>query len=120
MTADLFHIGHLRAIRQAYKKCDYLIIGLLDCSSYKKPIIPFKERKEILEALPEVCEVRRQTSLKPNLEHCDFVFSGDGFEPDEKKSAEKHGCKTVKIKYYNGQTTTKIKEKISRLYAHKR
>lgn len=120
MTADLFHIGHLKAIRQAYKKCDYLIIGLLDCPSYKKPIIPFKERKEILEALPEVGEVRRQKSLKPNLNNCNFVFSGDGFEPDEIKSAEKYNCKPVKIKYYDGQTTTKIKEKVSRLYPHKR
>ena len=120
MTGDLFHIGHLKAIRQAYKKCDYLIIGLLNCPKYKKPIIPFKERKEILEALPEVCEVREQRSLKPNLEGCDYVFSGDGFEPEEIECAKNYGCKPVKIKYYDGQTSTKIKKKISRLYSNKR
>jgi len=120
MTADLFHIGHLRAIRQAYKKCDYLIIGLLNCPKYKKPIISFKERKEILEALPEVCEVRGQKSLKPNLKGCDYIFSGDGLEPEEIECAKKYDCKLIKIKYYNGQSTTKIKEKISRLHLNKR
>jgi len=97
-----------------------LVIGLLDCPQYKKTIIPYRERKEILEALPEVCEVRRQTTLKPNLRDCHLIFSGDGFESDEIKSAEKYHCKPVNLKYYDGQTTTKIKKKISRLYSDKR
>lgn len=114
MTADLFHIGHLRAIRQAKKKCDLLIIGLLDCPKYKKTIIPFKERKEILEALPEVDGVVRQKSLKMDLKGVDLVFSGDGFEKEEMEQIKKFGCKAVKIKYYKGQSTSSIKRLLTK------
>ena len=114
-SADLFHIGHLKAVRKARKRCDYLIIGLLDFPKYKKTIIPYKERKEILEALPEVDEVVRQKSFKMNLFGVDKVFSGDGFEEEELKQIKKYGCKAVKIGYFKGQSTTKIKKLCSSL-----
>lgn len=119
-TFDLFHIGHLRAIKKCASKCDYLIIGLLDFPDYKKTIIPYSERKEIVKSIPFVKEVRKQKSLKMNLKGIDLVFSGDGFEPEEIESINKQGCKAVNIGYYAGQSTTKIKEKISRLYLNKR
>lgn len=112
MTADLFHVGHLRAIRQARKKCFTLVIGLLDCPKYKKTIIPYKERKEILEALPEVDKVVRQTSLKIKYKNFNKLFSGDGFEKDEIESSKDK--ELVKLKYYKGQSTTKIKNKVCR------
>jgi cytidyltransferase-like protein len=112
MNADLLHIGHLRAIRQARKNCKYLIIGLLDCSKYKKTIIPYKQREELLKALPEVNEVRRQTSLSMNLNGVDVVFSGDGFEPQELKAIKKYNCNIVHLKYCGLTSTTKIKQKI--------
>lgn len=110
MTADLFHVGHLRAIEKAKKKCDYLIIGLLDFPEYKKTIIPYEERKEILEALPEVDRVVRQKSFKMNLKRVNLVFSGDGFEKEEIEQIKKYGCKAVNIGYYKKQSTTKIKK----------
>jgi glycerol-3-phosphate cytidylyltransferase len=110
MTADLFHVGHLRAIRQAKKKCDYLVIGLLDCPTYKKTIIPYWERKEILEALPEVDKVVRQTSLKIKYK-CDVIFSGDGFDKEEMIN----GVKLIPLKYYKHQSTTNIKKLCSKL-----
>jgi len=114
MTADLFHIGHLRAIRKAKKRCDLLVIGLLDCPEYKKTVIPFKERKEILEALPEVDYVVRQKSLKMNLEGVDLVFSGDGFEKEEMEQIKAYKCKAVNIGYYKGQSTTAIKKLLTK------
>ena len=50
---DLFHIGHLNILRNAKSMCDKLIVGvstdeLLFEYKKKKPIIPFKERLEIV------------------------------------------------------------------------
>lgn len=120
MTADLFHIGHLRAIRQAKSKCDWLTVGLLDYPAYKKTVIPYKERKEILEALPEIDEVVKQSSLKMKLKGFNRVFSGDGFEAEELAEIKKYNCRAVKIDYYEKQSTTKIKYAISRLHFNQR
>lgn len=109
MTADLFHIGHLRAIRQCKKYCDYLVVGLLDCPKYKKTIIPYNQREEILLALPEVDLVVKQKTLKMKLKGIDYVFSGDGWEADELKEIQKYGCKAVNIDYCEEQSTSKIK-----------
>jgi glycerol-3-phosphate cytidylyltransferase len=53
---DLFHVGHLNAIRAAKEMCEHLIVGVstdehvMDYKK-KKPVIPFNERFEILEAI---------------------------------------------------------------------
>ena len=59
---DLFHVGHLKVIKEAKKLGDKLVIGInSDDSRFKfcgrRPIIPQKERKEILEAIRYVDEV---------------------------------------------------------------
>lgn len=117
-SCDLFHVGHLRAIRQCAKK-GRVIVGLLDCPSYKKTVIPYEERKEILEALPEVEQVVKQVSLdfSENLKKFkpDFVASGDGFEEVELKAIKNSECETLNISYYDGQSTKKIKRKIAEL-----
>lgn len=118
MTADLFHIGHLRAIRQC-ARYGKVVIGLLDCPAYKETIIPYRERKEILEALPEVEKITKQTSLdfSENLRKFkpDFVASGDGFEEIELKAIKNFGCEILNISYCDGQSTKKIKKKIIEL-----
>ena len=88
------------------------MVGLLDCPEYKQTIIPYKERKEILEAIPEIDDIVRQTSLEMDLDGVDVVFSGDGFEKEEMECIKKAGAKAVNIGYYKPQSTTKIKEKI--------
>ena len=65
---DLFHIGHLNILRRAKEQCDYLIVGvstdeLVESYKNKKPIIPYEERRSIVEAIRYVDEVVPQTSL---------------------------------------------------------
>lgn len=59
---DMFHIGHLNILKKAKACCDYLIVGistdeLVEHDKNKRPIIPFKDRCEIVEAIRYVDEV---------------------------------------------------------------
>ena len=59
---DMFHIGHLNILRRAKDMCDYLIVGvstdkLVQSYKHKTPIIPYEERKAIVEACRYVDEV---------------------------------------------------------------
>ena len=116
MSADLFHVGHLRAIRKC-AKIGNVTVGLLSdelIEQYKgeKPIISFEQRKEILEALPEVFVVVKQDSMLPNLTGMDYLASGDGFEKEEINSADEYGCALFNFEYDKEQSSTKIKDKL--------
>jgi len=62
---DMFHIGHLNILRRAKEQCDFLIVGvstdeLVQHDKNKAPIIPFKERCQIIEAVKYVDKVVSQ------------------------------------------------------------
>jgi glycerol-3-phosphate cytidylyltransferase len=59
---DMFHIGHLHLLKKAKNHCEYLIVGistdeLVQSYKNKTPIIPFKDRLEIIESLQFVDKV---------------------------------------------------------------
>ena len=124
MSADILHIGHLRAIRFCVEK-GKVIIGLLTdkvIEDYKeKPVVPFEQRKELLEALPEVYKVIRQDSLRPNLVGMDYLASGDGFEEEEIDAAKQYRCELLHINLKSEKegdklfSSTEIKNKIKEL-----
>lgn len=67
---DLFNYGHVRAIEDAKKQGDWLIIGLNSDNlirRYKErePILPYKQRKAILEAIKWVDEVIPMDCFSP-------------------------------------------------------
>lgn len=120
MTADLIHVGHLNAIRHCLKQGE-LYIGLLTDTAIKeyrgaRPIIPYKQRKEMLSSLIYKFTLVPQDSIDPykNLVKygIDVVASGDGFEKSESDSAKKAGCSLFNFPYCNKQSTTKIKDTI--------
>lgn len=87
---DLFHIGHLNLIRKAKSACEYLVVGVLEDDlviRFKKnpPIIPQKERLEIVRSLKDVDEAILVNA--GNIEkmdawnqiHYDCLFSGDDY-----------------------------------------
>lgn len=64
---DMFHVGHLRILKQAKAQCDQLIVGVSAdelVQSYKKklPIIPLQDRMDILASIKYVDKVVVQTS----------------------------------------------------------
>ena len=57
---DLFHIGHLNAIKQAKSKCDFLIVGVHDDKLNIKGVTFYynlKQRVEMVNAIKYVDEV---------------------------------------------------------------
>ena len=84
MSADLIHKGHLNIIYEG-SKLGEVTVGLLTdkaISSYKRlPLIPFNDRKVIVENLKGVDKVISQETLDylPNLKKLkpDYVVHGD-------------------------------------------
>ena len=92
MSADLIHQGHLNIIAEG-KKLGSVIIGLLTdeaIASYKRlPLIPFDERKLIVQNLKGVDKVVSQSTLDyvQNLKEIkpDFVVHGDDWKSGVQK-----------------------------------
>ena len=63
MVADILHTGHMIAIEQAKKQCDYLIIALHCCPTYKQPVQTIYERYIQLRAIKWVDEIIPYTNV---------------------------------------------------------
>ena len=66
---DLFHIGHLNLIKNAKRRCDYLIVGvntdeLVESYKNKRPIVPLEERAEIVRSIKYVDEVIIKSGIR--------------------------------------------------------
>lgn len=125
MTGDLFHVGHLKLIKKAKEYGDKLIIGLHPddiVSMYKKkPIVSFKQRKEIIESIAEVdlvvedCMDVRKPKMVDNIEKygVDILIHGtDWLPPLYKKFKRENKCKVIQVPYYPLTSTTKLLQKI--------
>jgi glycerol-3-phosphate cytidylyltransferase len=125
---DMFHIGHLNIIKNAKKKCDYLIVGVSTDEVVKKyknktPIVPLEDRMEIIRALKYVDEVVVQDSMDKmkawEKYKFDILFHGDDWaNSDMYKQIEKRlnavGAKVVFLPHTPGVSTTILTEIIKR------
>ena len=125
-TFYMFHYNHLRMINYARSLADILIVGVSTdelVSSYKaKPIIPFHERLQIIEALKTPDIVIPQHSLdhteivkKLNIDA--FVVGDDWYGTEKWKEYEKAfaeaGIRIVYFPYTHGISSTKITEALA-------
>ncbi len=126
---DMFHIGHLKLIRNANNYCDYLRVCVLSDElvykfKQKYPVIPLEERMEILAAIKGVDEVVAITDDPSRLieyerRPFDCFFSGDDYRGNEyweyeRKELNKLGADIVFFPYTQVQSTTMIREKIGK------
>jgi glycerol-3-phosphate cytidylyltransferase len=120
---DLFHIGHVNLLRNARSLCDHLIVGVttddLTAYKYKKAVIPFKERVEIVGALQYVDTVVHQYDMDKMSAwkklKFDVMFVGDDWHSTPKweqleEDFKKVGVKIVYIPYTRGTSSTLINQ----------
>ncbi|HZX09942.1 MAG TPA: adenylyltransferase/cytidyltransferase family protein [Acidobacteriota bacterium] len=126
---DLFHIGHLNILRSAKSMCDRLLVGvstdeLVFHYKKKRPIIPFRERIEIVRSISFVdCAIRRE--IRDKYEEWkqfkfDITFVGNDWYQDEnwerwEKELLNLGVKIIYFPNTPNQSTTKIVETIGGL-----
>lgn len=123
IVGDILHIGHLRFLKKAKKKGEYLIVGVLtDKATMEKklkPIIPFEERLETVRAIKYVNEVIPQFTYSPlgNIQKIkpDVLIESDSHpEMPANDFVKSYGGKVVIFEYYPLQTSTLIKEKVKK------
>lgn len=124
MVGDLFHIGHINMFKQARELGDYLIVGVHSdetVESYKKtPIIPEKERYEIIRNCRLVDEIIEDAPLivtkKYILKHdINLVVHGDDVRYDSFYKVPINMDIMRYVKYTKGISTTKILNEINRI-----
>ena len=122
---DMFHIGHLNILKRAKEQCDFLIVGVTtdELATYKNkiPIIPYNERKAIVEAIKYVDKVVPQENMN-KLEACkkynvNAIFVGDDWKGTEKwnkieKDLATIGAEVVYFPYTKGTSSTILREKL--------
>jgi len=126
---DLLHVGHVRYLQKAKKLGDVLIVGLNTDHSVKlikgknRPIIPQKERAEVLAALAFVDYVvffnepnplKIIKAIQPHI-----LVKGADWDKNQivgREIVEGAGGKVVRVSLVPGASSTKIIEKIIKIY----
>ena len=124
---DMFHIGHLNIIKNAKSICDYLIVGVnsdefMYSYKHKHPVIPVKERIEIIKALKYVDEahiVNNRDKLEA-LEkfHYNALIMGDDYKGTQfynevEKELKEKKVDIIYFPYTKTTSSTMIREKLS-------
>ena len=126
---DLLHLGHIRYLKKAKSLGDFLVVGLNSDRSVKKikgekrPILPEKERAEILASLwfvdyvvlfDEETPERLIRELEP-----DVLVKGADWKLKEIVGADlvrSRGGVVRRIPLYKGRSTTSVIDEIIRRY----
>ena len=132
-TFDMFHIGHLNLIRNAKNVCDYLIVGintdeLVEKYKQKTPVVPLKERMEIVSAIKYVDKVvvtkdRDKVKLHEKYKF-NYLIMGDDWKNTEfydkvEKELNELGVKIIYFPYTKSTSSTKLQKTIDILLKEK-
>lgn len=124
---DLFHSGHVQLLREAKALGDSLIVGIFTddvCEGFKRrPVVPWDDRKKVVEALAFVDDVVVQDTLSPDKNilllqpHILAKGPGAGWEEGEEKVPgtavmASLGGTVVKLPYHHGISTSQIIERL--------
>ncbi|EQB63926.1 MAG: Bifunctional sugar kinase/adenylyltransferase [candidate division Zixibacteria bacterium RBG-1] len=134
---DLLHVGHIKLLKKAKSLGDILIVGLNSDSSIKKlnrepsrrdkddkrPILPQKDRAEILSSLESVdyvCLFNEQTPLKLIRSILpDVLVKGADYKMTQivgREEVLENGGKVVTVPLYRGKSTTQLIRSIVKRY----
>lgn len=124
---DLFHSGHVQLLKEAKALGDRLIVGIFTdevAEGFKRrPVVPYEDRRTVVEALAFVDEVVMQDELRPDknilLLKPHILAKGPGAGWDEREgkapgtdAMESLGGQVIKLPYHHGISTSQIIEKL--------
>ncbi|MEO1927628.1 MAG: glycerol-3-phosphate cytidylyltransferase [Nautiliaceae bacterium] len=122
-TFDMFHIGHLNLLKRAKELGDYLIVGVstdgFNQIKGKKTLIPFNERKDIVESIKYVDLVIPENNWEQKIDDIkkykvDVFVMGDDWRG--KFDFLKDYCEVIYLPRTEGISTTKLKENLKSFY----
>jgi rfaE bifunctional protein nucleotidyltransferase chain/domain len=126
---DILHVGHIRYLRESKKRGDILVVGLNTDRSVKqikgekRPIVPEKERAEVLSSLEDVDYVvlfdepdplSLIQALKPSV-----LIKGADWPRNKiigRESVEKAGGRVVRVPLVRGASSSGVIEKIIKVF----
>ena len=125
-TFDLLHVGHLALLEYCKTLGDTLVVGVASdevVASYKPnvPVIPLKQRMEMLKALRCVDDVRAYHELEyvsacKELDVDIFVIGEDWGDKPHNIAVEKYlkskGKKIIQVSYNPLTSSTQIKQNV--------
>lgn len=118
-TYDLFHIGHLRLLKRIADLAEELYVAVstdeFNALKGKKCVIPFENRKEIVEALRMVTKVIPESNWEQKVLDvqnygCDLFVMGDDWKG--KFDFLKDYCDVIYLPRTEGVSSTEIKQEI--------
>lgn len=125
---DLFHVGHVKLLQNCKSICDKLIVGVtvdkLVKYKYKKPVIPFSERIEIVRACKYVDMALPQVDMNKikviKKLKCNFLFVGDDWYLNKKwinyeNQLNKLNCRIIYFPYTSTTSSTLINNTLNKL-----
>lgn len=130
-TFDLLHAGHIEYLKKARALGDYLIVAVYSDavvarrSGKTRPLVPQKERMELVSALAFVDRVILLTNKSPRrkIEKLtpDIVASCDTAEGRDLEAAvDKMNIQFIRIKLRSRQSTEKIIQSIQKSFPDKK
>ena len=132
---DLFHVGHLRLIKRAKARCQFLRVAVLSDDLVRKfknitPTIPLSQRMEIIAAIDGVDEVvaiedEPSRLVEWHRRPFDCFFSGDDYAGNEywaqeRIELEKLGATIEFFSYTEEQSSSKIRDALEGRTTNKR
>ena len=125
---DMFHIGHLNILKRAKEECDYLIVAvstdeLVQEYKNKTPIIPYEERKKIVEAIKYVDEVVPQENRDKIAAYEKYKFDvmvvGDDWKGSElfmkvEENLKERGAYVKYFPYTKGTSSSQLREALTK------
>ena len=119
-TFDMFHIGHLNLFKKLKSMGDELIVAVstdeFNELKGKKTLIPYEQRKEIVEAIKYVDKVIPENSWEQKIDdikkyNIDIFAIGDDWKG--KFDFLKEYCEVVYLPRTKGISTTKLKKSLA-------
>lgn len=124
---DMFHVGHLNILRRAKEQCEYLIVGIstdenVQAYKHKTPIIPYEQRRQIVEAIKYVDQVVPQENMDKYAAweklHFHAIFHGDDWKGSSMYDEIEHklnavGCDLVFLPHTDGISSTQLSQRIN-------